>query len=423
MCCVRCIIINDDVIIIVTLCVCCDCSWPSWNLTEPRAWHGVTAELSTSEDSGPIAHFTFSGSTDVIHMNAEELARFVKCTSLLRVHCCCTFCRCCCRFEVGGEIEFDVYTKRFIEDDESFIVDLSTTPAAQFSADVTVRSHNTDAALNDRYRLLRQMISGGGTAHGRFAGLSGGTPSAPYPSTATGEHRHTNSRALKGITESDGDGEEFMEDEPIATPNPAKGNVVFSTDIFVSTDVFVEVAEDSDEAQRYFGKGSTGDAVSSSTAEVTASGSTETANDSTKIAPQSAVSTETNIKPTMPQSATTTATMLTESQRNGARPGFVYVPADIKRERTPPYGPVYLVPAKAKRRVIIRVIQCDNKPCLLESCVAVRVGRSESTAPLTKTKTIGAAFARIGRTAKKPQATTVNANVSGDCIALCFCCS
>jgi hypothetical protein len=56
-----------------------------------------------------------------------------------------------------------------------------------------------------------------------------------------------------------------------------------------------------------------------------------------------------------------------------ARPGHVFVPAEVKRERTAPYGPVFLAPTDARRRLLVRVVQADGRACILESCKEVAV--------------------------------------------------
>ena len=64
------------------------------------------------------------------------------------------------------------------------------------------------------------------------------------------------------------------------------------------------------------------------------------------------------------------------------KPGYVFVPAEVKRERSAPHGPVFVVPTDARRRLMIRVVQADNRPCILESCKEVAVHRLESSLPM-----------------------------------------
>ena len=100
---------------------------------------------------------------------------------------------------------------------------------------------------------------------GRFGALSGNTPSLPTNVTTDALRHdtvtvHPMSRVLEdGEEESDaasGDDDAATNVAHDDSSRPAKTAVVFTTDIFVSMDVFNEVPEDSDDAQRYLGKGS-----------------------------------------------------------------------------------------------------------------------------------------------------------------------
>ena len=86
----------------------------------------------------------------------------------------------------------------------------------------------------------------------RFAGLAGGTPSVP---THSGSDSAIT--ALDAVTE----GKDETADETASTAGVTDADkekrvdVVFTTDIFFSADVYVEVPQESDEAQRFLGKG------------------------------------------------------------------------------------------------------------------------------------------------------------------------
>lgn len=91
-------------------------------------------------------------------------------------------------------------------------------------------------------------------------------------------------------------------------------------------------------------------------------------------------------------------------ENTGARAGFVFVPAEVKRERVAPYGPVFLAPPDARRRLLIRAVQTDHRPCLLESCKEVRVHRMESTLAPKGRSMLGRG--RLSRKATRPDVVT-----------------
>jgi hypothetical protein len=74
---------------------------------------------------------------------------------------------------------------------------------------------------------------------------------------------------------------------------------------------------------------------------------------------------------------------------------------------------VFLLPRGCRRRVLVRVVQSDAKPCVLESCPRIVFFRNESTEPISKAKGIAMGLKRLGRSAKdkKPVQTSVPAHV------------
>ena len=57
---------------------------------------------------------------------------------------------------------------------------------------------------------------------------------------------------------------------------------------------------------------------------------------------------------------------------------------------------MFLVPPGARRRLVVRVVQADRQPCVLESCKQVRLHRLQSTLPLAVTRSARRARAGSG---------------------------
>lgn len=126
-------------------------SWSSWIQSDPRTVHSMLTKYS-SDAGAPINH---NGSVDALPISPEAIARFVTSYTQCITHLSLLLIsqRYCHRFQVGSEIEFDVFAKRSEEDDTSFLVSSPRLSDAAVS--------DSAVAASERHALLKHTVNPG----------------------------------------------------------------------------------------------------------------------------------------------------------------------------------------------------------------------------------------------------------------------